>query len=185
MTSFVFEAFRPHPRVNQLIISSSADATFLNPILAQDAASSEVNSFIFNGLIKYNRNLDGFVRDLAESWDVEVGPEPVITFFPRKGILFISYRNPEVDRLLVEGRKEYNQEKIKKIYWRIHELIAEDQPYTFLFVPLDLSVLKKKFALLEKAKTGREIFRPIRMEKAGLFYDITKWYVPKQGVTEK
>jgi peptide/nickel transport system substrate-binding protein len=526
LASLVFEAFLPRPRVNQLIISTSADASFLNPVLAQDAASGDVNGFVFNGLIKYNRNLDGFVGDLAESWDLQVGPEPVITFLLRKGVLwhdgreftahdvkftydrimdpktntvrrssfelvknvevldpymlrvtykqpfspgleswgmgmipkhllenvdintasfnrrpvgtgpfrfvewrsdekivleanpryfegtpgldgilfriipeaalnemeimtrevdysslypfefermkrlpifrvysqpmhgytyigynlknplfqdrkvrraltyaidreaivkyvlyglgmvatgpfpnglwywnphvkaiphdprkarellaeagwsytnsegileregkpfrftlitssgndtrrdvavlvqrqlrevgidvtlefyewsaflidfidqrhfdacvlgwslsvdpdayeiwdssqiekgfnFISYRNPEVDRLLVEGRKEYDQEKRKKIYWRIHELIAEDQPYTFLFVPLSLSILKNKFMLLERDEVGKEHLYPIRMEKAGLLYDITKWYVPKQSVLER
>ncbi len=88
VASAVFETFRPRPRVNLLIISSAADASFLNPVLAQDAASSEVNSFIFNGLIKYNRNLDGFVGDLAESWNLKLGPEPEITFFLRRGVLW-------------------------------------------------------------------------------------------------
>jgi hypothetical protein len=64
-------------------------------------------------------------------------------------------------------------------------LIAEDQPYTFLFVPLGISVLQKKFVLLEKEPAGKEIFRPIRMEKAGLLYDITKWFVPKKIVLEQ
>ena len=88
LASLLFEAFQPRPRVNYLIISSPADASFLNPVLAQDAASGDVNGSIFNGLIKYNRNLDGFVGDLAESWDLKVGPEPVITFFLRKGVLW-------------------------------------------------------------------------------------------------
>ncbi len=60
-----------------------------------------------------------------------------------------------------------------------------DIGYTSLFVALNLSVLKKKFVLLEKSKTGKEILRPIQMEKAGLFYDITRWYVPKQVVMQK
>jgi ABC-type transport system substrate-binding protein len=76
MTSLIFEAYQPHPRVNQLIISSTGDASFLNPILAQDAASSDINSFVFNGLIKYNQTLDGFVGELAESWKLKDGPEP-------------------------------------------------------------------------------------------------------------
>jgi peptide/nickel transport system substrate-binding protein len=102
-----------------------------------------------------------------------------------KGFNFISYRNPEVDRLLEEGRREYNHEKRKRIYWRIHELIAEDQPYTFLFVPLSLSGLEKRFFLLEKDRAGKGYLRPIRMEKASLLYDITKWYVPKKAVFER
>jgi peptide/nickel transport system substrate-binding protein len=134
ITSFGFEAFRPHPRVNQLIISSSADATFLNPILAQDAASSEVNSFIFNGLIKYNRNLDGFVGDLAESWDVKVGPEPVITFFLRKGILWH------------DGK----------------EFTAEDVKFTFdkIMDPKTNTVRRSSYELVKKA----EVLDPYTLE---------------------
>ena len=75
VASFIFEDFRPHPRVNPLIISMSGDASSLNPVLARDAASDGVNSLIFNGRIKYNENLDGFVGDLAESWKIIVGPE--------------------------------------------------------------------------------------------------------------
>jgi peptide/nickel transport system substrate-binding protein len=121
-------------------------------------------------------------------WSLSVDPDAYEVWDSsqiKTGFNFISYKNPEVDRLLVEGRTEYGHEKRKQIYWRIHELIAEDQPYTFLFVPLNLSILKKKFVLLEKTKTGKDIFRPIRMEKAGLFYDIAKWYVPKRTVLEK
>jgi hypothetical protein len=61
-------------------------------------------------------------------------------------------------------------------------LIAEDQPYTFLFAPLGISSLQKKFVLLEKDWTGRETFHEIKMEKAGLLYDLTKWYVPSKKV---
>jgi peptide/nickel transport system substrate-binding protein len=102
-----------------------------------------------------------------------------------KGFNFISYKNPEVDRLWEEGRREYDVEKRKKIYRRIHELMAEDQPYTFLFSPLAISVLQRKFVLVEESPSGRETYQPIKMEKAGLTYDLIKWYVPKETVLEK
>jgi peptide/nickel transport system substrate-binding protein len=44
-----------------------------------------------------------------------------------------SYSNPEVDRLFAAGRKEFDLEKRRLIYQKIHTLITEDQPYTFLF----------------------------------------------------
>jgi len=44
-----------------------------------------------------------------------------------------SYSNPEVDRLFAAGRKEFDLEKRRLIYQKIHTLIAEDQPYTWLF----------------------------------------------------
>jgi peptide/nickel transport system substrate-binding protein len=121
-------------------------------------------------------------------WSLSVDPDAYMIWHSsqiEKGFNFISYRNAGVDRLLEEGRREYDTEKRKQIYWRIHELIAEDQPYTFLFVPLGISALQKKFALLEKDVAGKEILRAIRMEKAGLMYDLIKWTVPKQIVLER
>jgi len=102
-----------------------------------------------------------------------------------KGFNFISYRNREVDRLWEEGRREYNVEKRKAIYWKINELMHEDQPYTFLFVPLGIAALQNKFVLAERDSKGKEIFRPIKMEKAGLTYDLIKWYVPGAPALEK
>lgn len=79
---------------------------------------------------------------------------------------FISYKNDEVDRLLLEGRRTFDIEKRKRIYHRIHEILAEDQPYTFLYVPDALPVLHKRFKGVEKAPLG-------------IWYDFIHWYVPK------
>jgi peptide/nickel transport system substrate-binding protein len=80
---------------------------------------------------------------------------------------FVSYNNPEVDRLLLEGRKTCDQEQRKKIYNRIHALIAEDQPYTFLYYPDALPVLHKRF-------------KGISPSPIGIWYNFpTDWYVPK------
>jgi peptide/nickel transport system substrate-binding protein len=121
-------------------------------------------------------------------WSLSVDPDAYEIWHSsqiEKGFNFISYRNSEVDTLWEEGRREYDQEKRKQIYWRIHERIAEDQPYTFLYVPLGISILQKKFALLERDPAGKEVLRPIQMEKAGLLYDLIKWTVPKGIYLEK
>ena len=121
-------------------------------------------------------------------WSLSVDPDAYEIWHSsqiEKGFNFISYQNPRVDRLWEEGRREYDLEKRKQIYWQIHELIAEDQPYTFLYVPLSISALQRKFSLLEKDTTGKAVPREIRIEKAGLMYDLIKWYVPKAIVLEK
>jgi peptide/nickel transport system substrate-binding protein len=46
---------------------------------------------------------------------------------------YVNYKNPEVDKLFEEGRKEFDIEKREKIYRRISEILWEDQPYTWLF----------------------------------------------------
>lgn len=78
---------------------------------------------------------------------------------------FISYKNEEVDRLLLEGRKTFDLEKRKAIYNRIHSILAEEQPVVFLFVPDALPVLHKRFKGVEKAPLG-------------IWYDFIKWSVP-------
>ena len=49
------------------------------------------------------------------------------------GSNFISYNNPEVDRLIDEGRKIYDKEKRIKIFKKVYRMIAEDIPYLFFF----------------------------------------------------
>ncbi len=79
---------------------------------------------------------------------------------------FISYKNAEVDRLLLQGRRTFSLEKRKAIYHRIHAILAEEQPCAFLYVPDALPVLNKRFKGVVKA--------PI-----GIDYDFIHWYVPK------
>lgn len=79
---------------------------------------------------------------------------------------FISYKNDEVDRLLLDGRKEFDFQKRKAIYRRIHELIMEDQPYLFLYIGDALPVLHKRFQGVEKAPLG-------------IMYDFIHWHVPR------
>ncbi|QDV51079.1 peptide-binding protein [Gimesia fumaroli] len=43
------------------------------------------------------------------------------------------YSNPEVDKLFEEGRREFDKDKRAKIYGKIHEILYEDQPYTWLY----------------------------------------------------
>ena len=121
-------------------------------------------------------------------WSLSVDPDAYEIWHSsqiERGFNFISYQNPEVDRLWEEGRKEYDVEKRKRIYWRIHEIIADDQPYTFLYVPLGMAALQKKFQILGRDAAGKEVLRPIEMEKAGLLYDLVKWQVPPGIVMEQ
>lgn len=43
------------------------------------------------------------------------------------------YSNEQVDQLFEAGQREFDRDKRAKIYGRIHELIYEDQPYTWLY----------------------------------------------------
>ncbi|MCK4463679.1 MAG: peptide-binding protein [Candidatus Omnitrophica bacterium] len=79
---------------------------------------------------------------------------------------FISYSNSGVDKLLIEGRRRFDKEKRKEIYHKIHEVLYEEQPYLFLYVPDALPAVHRRFRGIEPA--------PI-----GIGYNFIDWYVPK------
>ena len=78
---------------------------------------------------------------------------------------FVGYANPEVDRLLVEGRRTFDQPGRRRIYHEVHRRLAEDQPYTFLYVPDELPVVASRF-------------RNIIPTPIGIGYNFIDWYVP-------
>ena len=64
------EQARGNPgRLEEFINASIGDASILNPILSADAASSEINNHVFEGLIDRDENLR-FRGRVAESWAV-------------------------------------------------------------------------------------------------------------------
>ncbi|MCK9594220.1 MAG: peptide-binding protein [Candidatus Omnitrophica bacterium] len=77
---------------------------------------------------------------------------------------FIGYKNEEVDKLLLEGRRTFDQQERRKIYNRIHTIIYDEQPYMFLFTSESLSILHKRF-------------QGIKPAPAGIGYNFIDWWV--------
>lgn len=78
---------------------------------------------------------------------------------------FVSYKNQEVDVLLEKGRRTFDIEERKKYYFKLQEILAEDAPYIFLYVPDSLPIVHSRF-------------KGIKPEPIGIGYNIHKWYVP-------
>jgi peptide/nickel transport system substrate-binding protein len=53
-------------------------------------------------------------------------------FIENQGDNFVQWKNPEADRLIEEGRRELDQTKRMEYWHRLHAIIHEEQPYTFL-----------------------------------------------------
>ncbi|MCK5450649.1 MAG: peptide-binding protein [Candidatus Omnitrophica bacterium] len=88
------------------------------------------------------------------------------------GLNFVSYSNPEVDQLIELGRGKFDINERAKIYKRIHCLISEDVPYTFLFFPYSTIAVQKRFKGIEPAP-------------AGIGYNFIDWYVKNDEVRYK
>jgi peptide/nickel transport system substrate-binding protein len=104
-------------------------------------------------------------------WTIPLDPDAYDVWHSSKTapeeLNFISYNNPEVDDMLEKGRSTFNQKERKKYYDRFQEILAEDQPYTFLYVPEALVIVHKRFRGIEPAAIGLE-------------HNFIKWYVPKK-----
>ncbi|MEK7219692.1 MAG: peptide-binding protein, partial [candidate division NC10 bacterium] len=75
------------------------------------------------------------------------------------------YKNPKVDALLEAGRRTFDEAKRKAIYGELQDVMAEEQPVVFLYVPDALPVVSARVWGVEPAP-------------AGISYNFTKWYVP-------
>jgi len=79
---------------------------------------------------------------------------------------FVGYANTEVDRLLIEGRRTFDQAKRSDAYHRIHKILYEEQPYMFLYSSEILPIVNSRF-------------RNVEASPIGIGYNFIKWYVPK------
>ncbi len=70
------------------------------------------------------------------------------------GFNFISYKNPEVDRLIKEAEREVDLEKVGAIYRRIFALIVADNPYLFLYIPNSITVVNRKIENVSQSILG-------------------------------
>jgi peptide/nickel transport system substrate-binding protein len=80
---------------------------------------------------------------------------------------FVSYRNAQVDDLLERGRSTFDRAERKRCYDRIQEILAEDQPYIFLYVPDALPIFNARVRGIDPAPVG-------------IGHNVIKWYVPKE-----
>ena len=71
-----------------------------------------------------------------------------------KELNFISYKNAEVDALLEEGRRTCEEVARKKVYDRLQEVMWEDQPELFLYVPYALVTVNRRFHGIEVTPRG-------------------------------
>jgi peptide/nickel transport system substrate-binding protein len=104
------------------------------------------------------------------AWSISQDPDMYDIWHSSKNkpgeLNFIGFNNPEVDRLLIEGRSTFDIEKRKRAYFRIQEVLAVEQPYTFLYVPDALPVVSSRIRGVEPAP-------------AGISHNQIRWYVPK------
>jgi ABC-type transport system substrate-binding protein len=89
---------------------------------------------------------------------------------------FVGFSDPEADDLIIKIRQEYDFQTQVAYCHRLHEIIAEKQPYTFLYVSKWTAVLDRRIVIKEAAADGGFVYRKIRPTKTGNYtFDFNKW----------
>ena len=80
---------------------------------------------------------------------------------------YAGYKNPRVDQLIERIRAEYEFDAQVALTHEMHRLIAEDQPYTFLYEPTEPVVLDRRVVQVERKPDGSEVYRKIEPAPSG------------------
>jgi peptide/nickel transport system substrate-binding protein len=61
------------------------------------------------------------------------------------GSNYVSFRNAEVDRILEEYRREFDEQRRIALYWRLQEILHDEAPYAFLYMPKTIAAYDRRF----------------------------------------
>jgi len=89
---------------------------------------------------------------------------------------FVGFKNEAVNDLIIKIRQEYNHDQQVAYCHQLHEIIAREQPYTFLYVSKWTAVLDKRIVVKEMNSEGKVIYKKITPTRTGnyMFY-FNRW----------
>lgn len=90
--------------------------------------------------------------------------------FPPRGQNFVYFSNRELDRLIEMARREMDRSRRKEMYWRIHELVADEQPYTWTIQ------VSSKWGLSKRVR-GVELSRGYGLMR--WYPGVLSWWIPR------
>jgi ABC-type transport system substrate-binding protein len=89
---------------------------------------------------------------------------------------FVGFKNKEADDLIIKIRQEYNHDRKVRYCHRLHEIIAGELPYTFLFVRKWTAVLDNRIVIKDTDDRGHISYRKITPTQTGLLdFDFNSW----------
>jgi ABC-type transport system substrate-binding protein len=89
---------------------------------------------------------------------------------------FVGYKNPKADDLIIKIRQEYDLQKQIAYANRLHKIINDDQPYTFLYVAKWTAMLDRKIVIAEGKNKKKPKYKKIKPTRTGNYsFDFNKW----------
>jgi peptide/nickel transport system substrate-binding protein len=94
-------------------------------------------------------------------WSAGTDPDTTANIFASgESRNYANYSNPHVDELYEQGRREFDRDKRAAIYGEIHNILWQDQVYTWLFYRNSFYAYNKKLRGYNFSPTGPYLYGP-------------------------
>ena len=134
-----------------LTTGPAAGKTSTVPVIVREGAA-RASAILVNASV--------YTWQAYNSW----GGRSLYTFRDGHGSNHVSFKNAEADRIMVEYRKEFDKQRRIELYRRLQEIILDEAPYTFLFMPKSISTVDRRFHNTIWYPTGQP--------------NVNEWWVP-------
>jgi peptide/nickel transport system substrate-binding protein len=84
---------------------------------------------------------------------------------------FVNYINPELDRLIEAARREMQDDVRMPLWHKVHELLWQEQPYTYLF-------RSKSLVFVDRRIKNVKVEKATGLNSGGKWRVPLEWYVP-------
>jgi peptide/nickel transport system substrate-binding protein len=157
------------------IVPSQSDvsdriSSFVKDALARAGIVVNIKKLEWSVMIQRmdNRNFEAITLSWGGSDRLETDPYQIFhsSQIEGTGDNFVSYANPELDRAIERARRTIDEDKRMKIWHKAHQILRDDQPYTFLFGRQSLGFFDKRIKNVHRTRLG--------------LTDPFMWYVPGQ-----
>ncbi len=133
-------------------------ASIIREDMKNNGVRVNIRQIQFQALIeKINeRKFDSYIL----GWSIGMDGDPYQLWHSsqiKNGDNYPGFATPETDALIEKARLEFDEEKRNALYHRFHEILYENQPYTFLTTSYSLSAVHVRFKNVNIYKGGLDL----------------------------
>lgn len=140
-------------------------AKFVKDSLAKAGIEVIPDPYEWSIFIQKTQNRDFDALNMAWGGGVESDPYQIWHSSQIKGgSNYVGFNNPQADAFIEKARETLDKDKRNELYHKFHQILHEQQPYTFVYTRPEQRFLDRRF-------------ENVKIHKLGI--DELEWYVPK------
>ncbi len=116
----------------------------------------------FLNMVVFPRKFDSVLL----GWGLSPTPDPYMLWHSdndkKGGFNFVGYHNKKLDKLIEKSQSIVDREKLYGMWREMFKMIADDNPYLFLYIPSSITAANKKI-------------KHIQPSLSGIWYDYIRW----------